>query len=309
MPSIRLTHVGEGRYFVDFRHRFSETKNSETVNFKEVSQLCQFSFNIRRVTPSQIEYQFSFSHEMEKDLSIADICEPIWEPIVVMKLNTDFYSRKQNPIINSVCSITGDLQNIKETQTEVFFIQFDLKKESFDPETESVSQHFENIWTNKICSDVSFKINGNEIQAHTQILASGSPVLAAMFQNDFTENRERVVKIEDVEADVMEQLLRYLYTGKIDQEINAFKLLVAADKYGIDSLKLKSAHLIKKQLTVANSIESLVVSQLFNISSLEEFVLKFMQKNSMSVLSLDEWPEFMKEQTELCLKAIRAMIK
>ena len=55
-----------------------------------------------------------------------------------------------------------------------------------------VLEQLAKLFQPKTGSDVIFKC-GEEIilKAHTLILASGSPILAAMFQNDFIENRDR----------------------------------------------------------------------------------------------------------------------
>lgn len=72
------------------------------------------------------------------------------------------------------------------------------------------------------------------------VLASASPVLAAMFQNDRKENHQRIVNIEDIEVAVMEHLLRFIYSGDADlNNVKVDKLLTAADKYGIKVLCLR----------------------------------------------------------------------
>ena len=79
------------------------------------------------------------------------------------------------------------------------------------------------------------RVNQNEFHVHRAILGSQSPVFDAMFQADtFKESKEGRVEIPDIDADVFEQLLAWIYTGKVDIERTfALELLVAADKVNI----------------------------------------------------------------------------
>ena len=70
-----------------------------------------------------------------------------------------------------------------------------------------------------------------ELKAHKAILAAGSPIFSAMFENDTVEQKRGVVEITDFDYDTMEQLLTFLYTGKIPpMETFAEQLLAASDK-------------------------------------------------------------------------------
>lgn len=67
-------------------------------------------------------------------------------------------------------------------------------------------------------SDVILKVDDNHTYpAHRVILAARSPVFAAMFRTDsqFTESRQQVIPIHDVQPPAMPYILEYLYTGSI----------------------------------------------------------------------------------------------
>ena len=52
--------------------------------------------------------------------------------------------------------------------------------------------------------------------------------------------------MKDVDSEVMDQMLRFIYTGKApDLERMAAELLAAADKYALDRLKVKVIFLVK----------------------------------------------------------------
>ena len=77
------------------------------------------------------------------------------------------------------------------------------------------------------------------IAANRTILAARSPVFAAMFEHDCVENRDSRVVIPDVESDTFQQLLLYIYTGKVefDDAEQVPDLLQAADKVCITGFR------------------------------------------------------------------------
>jgi len=71
------------------------------------------------------------------------------------------------------------------------------------------------------------------------VLAARSAVFAAMFEAGMREAQNDHVHIDDVDADVMKEMLRYMYTGTAPGiERMADELLAAADKYQLDRLKV-----------------------------------------------------------------------
>ena len=85
-------------------------------------------------------------------------------------------------------------------------------------------------------SDVVLKCQGEEIPAHTLLLGARSPVFKAMFQSEMSESINKEVKIDDVEADVLKEMLRFMYSAKVDESFIKFQeLLIVADKYQIVS--------------------------------------------------------------------------
>ena len=80
-------------------------------------------------------------------------------------------------------------------------------------------------------SDMILKIQETSIPVHKAILAARSPVFAAMFGHDLEENKKGIVAITDLDIDVLKEMLKFIYTGKVTQlETMADTLLAAADK-------------------------------------------------------------------------------
>ena len=77
-------------------------------------------------------------------------------------------------------------------------------------------------------------VGNQEFKGHKNILASRSPVFAAMFEHDLKEKRENRVEIADIDSDVFKELLNYIYTGTV-QSMDQFALdfLAASDKVSL----------------------------------------------------------------------------
>ena len=192
-----------------------------------------------------------------------------------------------------------------------FEILIDLKPACFVSVKEHVLEHLTKLWEHKTGSDVTFNCGGEIIKAHTLILASGSPILAAMFQNDFKESQERVVLIKDIEAKVFENFLRYIYVGECDllekgEGSEVADLLVAADKYAVDSLKEECENHLSKIITVETAVQYLELAHLHNAQKLHKSALNFMADNAKAVCSRkDVFMVLMNSYPELCFQFIQ----
>ena len=148
---------------------------------------------------------------------------------------------------------------------------------------ESVLRHLSNLWETKNLADITFKCGDRDIKAHTLIVSSGSPVLAAMFQNDFIEKQERSATIKETRGDVFEKLLYFIYTGDFDYEFhNIAALLIAADMYNVIPLKEKCEQHLSKNVTLEEATNFLILSHLQNAKELYKATLNFMQQNAFS---------------------------
>jgi speckle-type POZ protein len=83
-------------------------------------------------------------------------------------------------------------------------------------------------------SDVTFNVRGQKFAAHKAILSMRSPVFAAMFLHPTKEMQTGEVEVDDIDPNVFQEVLRYMYTGLTRltaMDVTAPALLVAADKY------------------------------------------------------------------------------
>ena len=134
----------------------------------------------------------------------------------------------------------------------------------------------EHLFETKMHSDVVFNVKGKEIKAHKGILASGSDVFETMFNIDMEEKKKNQVEITDIEYNVFEELLRYIYCGKVDGiEWVADDLIVAAEKYGVKSLKFECEKELIKKISIENCLDYFNFSDLIGTKELENNTIQF----------------------------------
>ncbi|KAH9399419.1 hypothetical protein TYRP_017831 [Tyrophagus putrescentiae] len=88
-----------------------------------------------------------------------------------------------------------------------------------------------------------------EFPAHKAILSARSDVFAAMFNAKYVENLTNKVVIDDIEPNIFQELLNYIYYGQVSMDLqNVDNIFKAADKYEVMGLrgiceKFRSEHL------------------------------------------------------------------
>jgi speckle-type POZ protein len=150
--------------------------------------------------------------------------------------------------------------------------------------SDGLSNQLEGLFNEMKFSDVSFNIGGRQFPAHKSILAAKSEVFEAMFQHPTKENFTNRIEIEDIEPDVFHELLRFIYTGRLSRktmETLAVRLLIAADKYLLDDLKVKCENYLICQMSPANCLEILSNEHLPDSakSELKELATHFLSLN------------------------------
>lgn len=118
-------------------------------------------------------------------------------------------------------SVVADSVNISGQNNAIQFKVPDCK----------LSEDLSQLLDTQKFSDVILAVNGREFFAHKAILAARSPVFNAMFEHEMEEKKQNRVEITDMEPEVLKEMLKFIYSGKVSQlEKMADDLLAAADK-------------------------------------------------------------------------------
>ncbi|WCJ21534.1 ARM repeat protein interacting with ABF2 [Euphorbia peplus] len=129
---------------------------------------------------------------------------------------------------------------------------------------------------NPTLSDVTFLIEGKRFYAHRICLLASSDAFRAMFDGGYRERDAKDVEIPNIKWDVFELMMRFIYTGSVDVDIEiAQDVLRAADQYLLEGLKRLCEYTIAQDISVENVSLMYELSEGLNAVSLKEACILF----------------------------------
>nr|CAD1826047.1 unnamed protein product [Ananas comosus var. bracteatus] len=134
-------------------------------------------------------------------------------------------------------------------------------------------------------SDVAFEVAGETFTAHRWLLAARSPVFKAELLGPMKEKSMQRIKIEDVEAVVFKALLHFIYSDSLPDltdelvkespALMAQHLLAAADRYGLERLRLICEDKLCEQVDVSTVATTLALAEQHRCDRLKAACLEF----------------------------------
>ncbi|XP_057334006.1 speckle-type POZ protein-like [Microplitis mediator] len=148
----------------------------------------------------------------------------------------------------------------------------------------------EELFDSKLKSDVVLIVGDKKIKAHKSILIARSPVLAAMFMHNTVENKNNEINIIDIKAEIIEKMIKFIYTDKVENiDDDAEYLLEAADKYQVQMLKELCEKSLSKSVTTENAVKIMILADRHNAKQLLEFVNNFIVTNAKAVIKTNDY--------------------
>ncbi|XP_049408941.1 ARM REPEAT PROTEIN INTERACTING WITH ABF2-like isoform X2 [Solanum stenotomum] len=129
---------------------------------------------------------------------------------------------------------------------------------------------------NSTLSDVTFLVEGKRFYAHRICLLASSDAFRAMFDGGYRERDAKDIEIPNIPWNVFELMMRYIYTGSVDVNMDvAQDLLRAADQYLLEGLKRLCEYAIAQDISVENVSLMFELSEAFNALSLRNACIVF----------------------------------
>ncbi|CAO2587884.1 Speckle-type POZ protein [Lemmus lemmus] len=154
----------------------------------------------------------------------------------------------------------------------------------------TLADELEELWENPHFTDCCLVVAGQEFQAHKAILAARSPVFRAMFEHDTEESKKNRIEIHDLEPEVFKAMVGFIYTGKEpDIHTMADALLAAADKYGLERLKVMCEDVLFRDLSVENAAHTLFLADLHSAVQLKTRAMDFITAHASEVFETSSW--------------------
>ena len=148
--------------------------------------------------------------------------------------------------------------------------------------------------------DVSFDVGGEIISAHKVILAARSDVMKVMLYGPLRDRREGSIPVTDIEPQVFKALLHFIYTDNVPSTggtsvgslpnsgpppftpFMAQHLLAAADRYGLERLRLICESKLCETVDADTVATTLALAEQHNATRLKQVCLSFAAMNLAS---------------------------
>ena len=197
-------------------------------------------------------------------------------------------------------------------QVTVVQDSFDIPPEATEPEVQiprcTLADELGELWENSLFTDCCLVVAGQEFRAHKAILAARSPVFRAMFQHDMEESRTHRVEIRDLEPQVFETMMGFIYTGKAPAlHSMADAVLAAADKYCLQRLKAMCEDALCRDLSVENAAHTLVLADLHTAGQLKTQALDFITAHASQVSETSGWKAMVGSYPHLVAEAYSSL--
>ncbi|CAD5207788.1 unnamed protein product [Bursaphelenchus xylophilus] len=254
---LKITH-----YYVDF------IGNKETKQ----ARLRLITHRKAKTESILISYHFSIANQDEENIWSSDYVtaqhsnkEHITVDLPVAHLNTPFYIKGEFRIVGK----KDDKKKVESKKRAANFV---------DPTEKKLKLDFTNFYNKPEYSDCELHCGGKVFYVSRVILSAASDVFDAMFKSNMTEAQHGKVNVVDHEPEVLELLLKYIYTGKISNfDMKADKLAQIAEYYHIKGLAEECVDALIRSIDVRNVGERTMMAHAIRSKKLLKACLDYSQ--------------------------------
>ncbi|KAL6659092.1 hypothetical protein ACP70R_003132 [Stipagrostis hirtigluma subsp. patula] len=138
-------------------------------------------------------------------------------------------------------------------------------------------------------ADVTFKVKDELFSAHKIVLAMRSPVFDAELYGPLGDSTRKCITVDDMQPDVFRALLQFIYTDSMpamddldagDRREMIKHLLVAADRYAMERLKLICESMLCETLDVENVATTFSLADQHHCKNLRDFCVRFINSSN-----------------------------
>lgn len=155
---------------------------------------------------------------------------------------------------------------------------------------DTLSAGLENMLSSGNHADVTIVVDGKVFPCHKVILCAMSPYFEAMFNHDMVETRGGIVTLYDIEPEIFECLLRFMYTGaNVVDETNAERIFRASSMLQVPCLQERCEDFLLTQVSKENCIGIWKIARAHNCKNLAEIAQITLQELFTEISSTDEF--------------------
>lgn len=166
------------------------------------------------------------------------------------------------------------------------------------------------------CSDVQFRVQGETIQAHSQVLCARSEVFRKQLSAGMQESVSGVISIEDCDVGTFKAFLRFIYTDLLPSTVEPgakteddaggalqmLALLAVSHKYQATRLQLWCEAQLCNQLSTSEVCDILCQAHVFEAKQLEKACYAYIKDHMAEVLKLPAYAELVTKWPDIGMK-------
>ncbi|XP_073841522.1 speckle-type POZ protein-like [Musca autumnalis] len=122
---------------------------------------------------------------------------------------------------------------------------------------------------------------------------------------ELTSNR---IVIDDIEADVLGEMLNYIYTGKEVPEKMIPDLFMAAKKYALVGLQSMCETILTQSIYIDSVADIFLLAERVSHERLRKKALSYLIKNIREVVETESWKRVQRIDEKLCLEVLNKSI-
>ncbi|KAJ1694467.1 hypothetical protein LUZ63_011165 [Rhynchospora breviuscula] len=167
----------------------------------------------------------------------------------------------------------------------------------------NIDDYLFHLLERKEAADVSFEVDGEIFTAHRSVLAARSQVFNAQLLGPMAGRGMEPIKIEDVKPMIFKAMLHFIYTDSLpdmsDENVQLVAmtqhLLVAADKYALDGLKILCEDRLLRDISMDTVISIVTLAEQLELDDLLDECLNFIcNPTTLSLLATtDDYVQLM----------------
>lgn len=148
----------------------------------------------------------------------------------------------------------------------------------------------ENMLSTGTHADVTIVVDGKVFPCHKVILCAMSPYFEAMFNHDMIESRGGIVTLYDIEPEIFERLLKFMYTGvEVVDQSNAEQIFRASSMLQIPCLQERCEDFLLNQVSKDNCIGIWKIARAHNCKNLAEIAQITLQELFTEIVLTEEF--------------------
>jgi hypothetical protein len=201
------------------------------------------------------KYTYSSSDHFDED-------DDEWEIDLIPR--AELFDKKNGLLKDNTLTLAGEFKILNKSK---FVVE--------DAESEEVDQlHY--IYRERFFTDLEIKVKDRSLKVHKVLLAASSSVLC---QRLLKLKEGSALELGDLDAEVAEEMINFIYDGKVkEMEKHSKELLVASEQYDMKRLKKFCEKYFFENLSIENAIETLKLSIKNKAEELKKECLDFIKE-------------------------------